>query len=150
MKRSNRYSLFLLPLLSATYAFCGQIPPLSPRSPPEAHVDRALVRFRGMVQDPSTSAEMYLSRGKGGKLCGWGIEGDDADHDNVEFEHLRECTVVWAISVPGESSWVSVELDASSGMCILVSARSQLKRDLCRHRGQRNVSHASQTSQIPK
>lgn len=67
-----------------------------------------------MVQDPSTSAEMYLAKSKTGKMCGWGIEpGEEGEHEDVEFENLRECTVLWAISVPGESDWVAQELDGA-------------------------------------
>lgn len=65
-----------------------------------------------MVQDPSTSTEMYLARNRAGKLSGWGIEGgEETNHDDMEFDNLRECTVLWAISVPGESIWASEELD---------------------------------------
>ena len=61
---------------------------------------------------------MYLSRSKSGKLSGWGIEAaEDADYDDPEYEHLRECTVLWAISVPGESAWVAEELDGPDGEC---------------------------------
>ena len=95
---------------------CSQIPTLDLQRPPATHAPRALVRFRGMVQDPSTSAEMYLSRSKSGKLSGWGIEHEEAtDRDDVELENLRECNVLWAISVPGESSWVAEELDGRHG-----------------------------------
>ncbi|KAH8102871.1 mini-chromosome maintenance replisome factor-domain-containing protein [Cristinia sonorae] len=90
-----------------------QIPPLNLQNPPGKHDPRSLVRFRAMVQDPSSSSEMYLARTKSGKLSGWGIEVDDGDHHDVEVENLRECTVLWAISVPGESEWVSKALDVS-------------------------------------
>ncbi|TCD63889.1 hypothetical protein EIP91_004798 [Steccherinum ochraceum] len=91
-----------------------QIPVLNLRNPPRSHSDRALVRFRAMVQDPSTSAEMYLARSKSGKLCGWGLEAIEyADHEDVDFENLRECTVLWAIGVPGESEWAGEELDSA-------------------------------------
>lgn len=70
-----------------------------------------------MVQDTSSSAEMYLEKYQNGTIGGWGIEPqsqeDDARHDSVEYDNLRECTVLWAISVPGESAWSSNELDGS-------------------------------------
>ncbi|CAL1703945.1 unnamed protein product [Somion occarium] len=94
-----------------------EIPPLNVRHPPESYPDRSLVRFRAMVQDTSSSAEMYLEKYQNGTIGGWGIEPqsqeDDARHDSVEYDNLRECTVLWAISVPGESAWSSNELDGS-------------------------------------
>ena len=71
----------------------------------------ALVRFRGMVQDTSTSSEMYLSKSKGGACGGWGIELAEDEDGHVEFSDLRECAVLWAVSVPAQSAWCARELD---------------------------------------
>ncbi|KAI0811039.1 putative alanine racemase-domain-containing protein [Irpex lacteus] len=88
-----------------------EIPTLDVHSPPESHNDRQLVRFRAMVQDTSPSSEMYLKRTSGGTLGGWGLHSPaDADSD-FDYSDLRECNVLWAISVPGESAWCGTELD---------------------------------------
>lgn len=73
-----------------------------------------------MVQDTSPSPEMYLSKFADGKCGGWGIglaEEDvnvnpDAESD-YEYADLRECTVLWAVSVPGESEWIMSPAGAS-------------------------------------
>ncbi|KAJ3482504.1 hypothetical protein NLI96_g6944 [Meripilus lineatus] len=90
-----------------------QIPALNLQNPPEAYAPRSLVRFRGMVQDTSPSTEMYLFKSPDGKVGGWGIEREiDADsHPELNYENLRESTVLWATSVPGESSWYSDHLE---------------------------------------
>lgn len=99
-----------------------QIPSLDTRRPPEAHRDRALVRFRAMVQDTSASSEMYLRRTRSGALGGWGVH--DADEDDgggmeANYAELRECRVLWAVSVPGESAWCADELGGpSEGACV--------------------------------
>ncbi|KAF5386600.1 hypothetical protein D9615_001723 [Tricholomella constricta] len=92
------------------------ISPLNAAHPPEAHNDRALVRFRAMVQDTSSSPEIYLAIRKGAQCGGWGLGEDDATlrEEPINYAHLRECTVLWAVSVPGESSWCSAVLDAAS------------------------------------
>ncbi|GLB35181.1 putative mini-chromosome maintenance replisome factor [Lyophyllum shimeji] len=94
----------------------NEIPPLSPSSPPEIHQNRALVRFRAMIQDTSPSPQMYLARRKHALCGGWGLGADDATDrdDSIDYADLRECTVVWAVSVPGESSWCSTALDGTS------------------------------------
>ncbi|CCM03825.1 uncharacterized protein FIBRA_05974 [Fibroporia radiculosa] len=64
-----------------------------------------------MVQDTSPSSEMYLSKSKNGVCGGWGMELADTGDDDVNYADLRECTVLWAVNVPGESPWCSTELD---------------------------------------
>ena len=95
----------------------SKIPPLVVAHPPESYSDRALVRFRAMVQDTSYSAEMYLAKYNDGSLGGWGIESYSANHHSdqtaIDYEDLRECTVLWAVNVPGESSWYRAELDGT-------------------------------------
>jgi hypothetical protein len=61
-----------------------------------------------MVQDTACSPEIYLSRRDDGRVGGWGsYEHDDAGDDTklVDYNLLRECNVVWAVSIPGQSSW---------------------------------------------
>lgn len=83
-----------------------QVPPLSPNYPPIDHPNRSLVRFHAMIQDVS-SPEMYLLRLPDGKCGGWNLSQDLADPDslNINFRNLRECSIFWAITVPGESQW---------------------------------------------
>ncbi|KAI0822638.1 putative alanine racemase-domain-containing protein, partial [Trametes gibbosa] len=94
-----------------------KIPILDVRQPPESHKDRALVRFRAMVQDTSLSTEMYLSKFPDGGCGGWGMcEADGGSGSNaqaVDYTSLRECSVLWATSVPGESCWSAEELDGA-------------------------------------
>ncbi|KAI0798102.1 mini-chromosome maintenance replisome factor-domain-containing protein [Abortiporus biennis] len=92
-----------------------QIPVLNLQNPSGAHPPRGLVRFRGMIQDPSTSTEMYLLKLPNGKLGGWGIEHPDATtNDEIDYSNLRECNVHWAVNVPGETQWATQELDGES------------------------------------
>ncbi|RDB21489.1 Mini-chromosome maintenance complex-binding protein [Hypsizygus marmoreus] len=90
----------------------NEIPPLTLDHPPEVHKDRSLVRFRAMIQDTSPSPEIYLAKRSGGRCGGWGL-GDDAttQADNIDYANLKECTVFWAVSVPGESPWTAPVAD---------------------------------------
>ncbi|KAH7927729.1 hypothetical protein BV22DRAFT_1084528 [Leucogyrophana mollusca] len=85
-----------------------ELPPLDVAHPPESYSDRSLVRFRAMIQDTSPSPEMYLPILKGNKCGGWGISHDmneDQWPSGFDYSNLRECTTVWAVSVPGEAAW---------------------------------------------
>lgn len=77
-----------------------------------------------MVQDTSLSSEMYLRKSNKGSMGGWGVydESDDSGEQDVEYGDLRECSVLWAVSVPGESSWCAKELDGGP------AGRSSLQR----------------------
>ena len=90
------------------YSLQFQIPPLTPSRPLSSFRDRALVRFRAMVQDTSPSPEMYLSKLRDGKCGGWGLSDSsqsDGDDTNFNYNDLRDCVVLWAVSVPGETEW---------------------------------------------
>lgn len=83
-----------------------EIPPLTPlRS--HSYRDRALVRFRALVQDTSPSPEIYLSKLRDGKYGGWGLSDPSQPGDDIDFSNndLRDCVVLWAVSVPGETEW---------------------------------------------
>lgn len=58
---------------------------------------------------------MYLSKTKSGKCAGWGLAtttpNAEDDGDNINYADLRDCSVVWAVSVPGESDWWKESLD---------------------------------------
>ena len=105
-------------MYSAERVNVSQIPALNVLRPPETFRDRALVRFRAMVQDTSMSTEMYLAKHSDGTCGGWGIyEPDSASSSsagNVDYANLRECNVLWATSVPAESDWCGEEMDGSN------------------------------------
>lgn len=60
-----------------------------------------------MVQDTSPSPEMYLSKLKGDECGGWGITDEEYTNSDYSYDDLKECTVVWAVSIPGENEWCS-------------------------------------------
>lgn len=66
-----------------------------------------------MVQDTSPSSEMYLRKIRDDVPGGWGIHAEtDLGADSAfDYADLRECSILWAVSVPGESQWCSEELD---------------------------------------
>ncbi|TBU28931.1 mini-chromosome maintenance replisome factor-domain-containing protein [Dichomitus squalens] len=94
------------------------IPALNVHRPPETFRDRALVRFRAMVQDTSLSTEMYLAKHSDGTCGGWGIyepeSASSSSATDVDYANLRECNVLWATSVPAESDWCGEEMDGSN------------------------------------
>ena len=112
-----------------------QIPSLDVQRPPSSYRDRSLVRFRAMVQDTSPSSEMYLRKTSTGAVAGWGIHEEIASEDShaLDYADLRECAVMWAVSVPGEAQWVSEELDdRSSGVSLLLLAAATFSQILDR------------------
>jgi hypothetical protein len=68
-----------------------------------------------MVQDTSPSPEMYLATRSGGRCGGWGLADESLADSAVDYSNLRENTVVWVVSVPGESAWVGTEMDGVQG-----------------------------------
>ncbi|KAF8636535.1 hypothetical protein AX17_003347 [Amanita inopinata Kibby_2008] len=90
-----------------------EIPALNVQNPPETYEHRSLVRFRAMVQDTSLSQEIYVAKRRDGSPGGWGLGDVDSEslsesHPyDIESANLRECHVIWAVSVPGESQWCS-------------------------------------------
>lgn len=96
------------PSTRLNHSFQSQIPPLTPSRPLASYRDRALIRFRAMVQDTSPSPEMYLSKLRDGRCGGWGLSDssqNDGDDANFDYNDLRDCVVLWAVSVPGETEW---------------------------------------------
>ncbi|VDB87185.1 unnamed protein product [Peniophora sp. CBMAI 1063] len=84
----------------------AEIPALDVSKPPSSFQPGALVRFRAMVQDTSASPAMYLAQTHSGHCAGWGIvHPEEEDGKDIDYSNLRDCTVVWAVSVPGESDW---------------------------------------------
>ncbi|KAF8892672.1 mini-chromosome maintenance replisome factor-domain-containing protein [Infundibulicybe gibba] len=106
-----RVAKYFTGIFSSPGAF-EEIPVLSVKRPPGVHEERSLVRFRGMVQDTSYSPEIYLARRSNGRCGGWGLAEDNDDSGgDVHYPDLRECSVIWAVSIPGETSWCTAELD---------------------------------------
>lgn len=71
-----------------------------------------------MIQDTSSSPEIYLSKRWGNRCGGWGIvdiddekTGVTKDPHEINYQDLREATVLWAVTVPGESPWCANEID---------------------------------------
>lgn len=46
----------------------------------------------------------------------------DSDDSNFDYNSLRDCVVLWAVSVPGETEWYQSALDGPS------SARGEFAR----------------------
>jgi hypothetical protein len=90
-----------------------QIPTLDVQNPPDVHVERSIVRFRAMVQDTSSSPEMYLAKQPDGKCGGWGLANTTKGYieGGINVADLRECSVLWAVNIPGETSWCADEID---------------------------------------
>ncbi|PPQ63202.1 hypothetical protein CVT24_005747 [Panaeolus cyanescens] len=71
--------------------------------PPEIYAPGAIVAFHGMIQDTSISPELYVAQHSNGECGGWGMH--DADSEDFEYSDLKECSVFWATSIPGQSPW---------------------------------------------
>ena len=94
-----------------------QVLPLDVNNPPESYTNRSLVRFHGMVQDTSSSPEMYLASLGGHKCGGWGISQNMPASEwptNFDYCDLKEATSLWAVTVPGQTTWRTEELTAQS------------------------------------
>jgi hypothetical protein len=57
-----------------------------------------------MIQDTSLSQEMYLAKHAGADCGGWGLSLKDT-YENIDYANIRECSVLWAVSIPGENPW---------------------------------------------
>jgi hypothetical protein len=64
-----------------------------------------------MIQDTSLSQEMYLAKHTGPSCGGWGLAPNDTSRENVDYANLKECSVLWAVSIPGENLWCNNVLD---------------------------------------
>ncbi|KAI0031901.1 mini-chromosome maintenance replisome factor-domain-containing protein [Vararia minispora EC-137] len=111
----------------------AKIPALSTVAPPESFQDGSIVRFRAMVQDTSLSPEMYLCKFKSGKCGGWGIRdasGETDDASDIAHTDLRECSIFWAVSVPGECKWYADLHDRSGATEALRRSPSSVPQGL--------------------
>ncbi|KIO13168.1 hypothetical protein M404DRAFT_992747 [Pisolithus tinctorius Marx 270] len=84
-----------------------QLPSLDIHHPPEAYTNGSLVRFRAMIQDTSSSPELYVAKLSNHRCEGWGLSTSDSNEtsDSVGYQDLQELATMWAVSVPAESSW---------------------------------------------
>ncbi|KAJ3539106.1 hypothetical protein NMY22_g4880 [Coprinellus aureogranulatus] len=103
----SRVSRYFSDIFASDDAF-SEITVLDIGTAPESLKPRSLVRFDGMVQDTACSPEIYLSKRDSGDIGGWGLHDQDHSGDasgHVDYSLLRECNVIWAVSIPGQSSW---------------------------------------------
>lgn len=94
-----------------------QVLPLDVNHPLESYTQRSLVRFHGMVQDTSSSPEMYLASLGRNKCGGWGISQNMPANEwpsNFDYCDLKEATALWAVTVPGQTTWRTEELTTQS------------------------------------
>jgi len=89
----------------------NEIPALHVHNPPNAHKDRSLVKFTSMIQDTSLSQDMYLAKYPGPNCGGWGLAPKDTSEENIDYANIRECSVLWAVSIPGETPWCTTTTD---------------------------------------
>ncbi len=93
--------------------------------------ERPLVRFRGMVQ--SNGREVYCKELPNHRLGGWGFsEGKEDRIDEGMDVHaynslLDDRTTIWAVSVPGEASWIS---ETEVSLCRVVQKYHLNEREL--------------------
>lgn len=73
-----------------------------------------------MIQDTSTSPEMFAASLPSGQLAGWGIaeeyEGDEDSLGDGDYSTYEERSSLWGISVPGEADWVAQVSPALTGV----------------------------------
>lgn len=52
----------------------------------------------------------------------------DASLGVIDYHALRECTTLWAVSVPGESEWCTQVIDGSrdSKLCVIRDSQNVL------------------------
>ncbi|KAG1748962.1 putative alanine racemase-domain-containing protein [Suillus paluster] len=94
-----------------------EVLPLDLNHPPESFTDRSLVRFHGMVQDTSSSPEMYLASLSENKCGGWGISQNMPASEwpsSFDYCDLKEATALWAVTVPGQTTWRTEALTSQS------------------------------------
>lgn len=68
-----------------------------------------------MIQD-IPSPEVYLSSLPEGRCGGWSLNEEltAPSSADINFHNLRECSVFWAITVPGESQWYAERLEGNT------------------------------------
>ncbi|KAF8652693.1 hypothetical protein AX16_004197 [Volvariella volvacea WC 439] len=97
-----RVSAYYQTLCADENAF-EQLPILDPTHPPESLQIGTVVRFPAMVQDTSVAPQLYLARQQNGSCGGWGFDDTSVQ---PSINDLRQCAVIWAVSIPGQSPWL--------------------------------------------
>lgn len=71
------------------------------------------------------SPEVYLTKLSDGGLGGWGIIDETHGGHNVDYNDLQETSVIWAVTIPGESSHVltGMTYPFSSSLRVLIFCR---------------------------
>ncbi|SJX62837.1 uncharacterized protein SRS1_13666 [Sporisorium reilianum f. sp. reilianum] len=103
-----------IPSLSA-----GNINTLLPTASTNGPSAHRLVRFRAMIQDTGLGTEVFLAKHQHDGRTFTGLYGgeasipnapeasDGAGHDELEHQNFAERTVMYAVSVPGQSAWAA-------------------------------------------
>lgn len=100
----------------------GNISSLLPSSDSNSASSHKLVRFRAMIQDTGLGTEVFLAKHQhegrsytglyGGEASIANASGssDAADNGELDHQNLAERTVMYAVSVPGQTGWVAKAL----------------------------------------
>ncbi|SPO25366.1 uncharacterized protein UTRI_03221_B [Ustilago trichophora] len=87
----------------------------------DASSSHRLVRFRAMIQDTGLGTEVFLAKHEHEGRIFTGLFGGEAsiassnessvqaEHAELSHENLAERTVMYAVSVPGQTAWVAKE-----------------------------------------
>ncbi|CDR98799.1 hypothetical protein [Sporisorium scitamineum] len=97
----------------------GNINTLLPTSNANGPSTHRLVRFRAMIQDTGLGTEVFLAKHQYEGRTFTGLYGGEASipnahessdatgHDELDHQNLAERTVMYAVSVPGQSAWAA-------------------------------------------
>ncbi|GAC93586.1 hypothetical protein PHSY_001151 [Pseudozyma hubeiensis SY62] len=96
----------------------GNIDTLLPAPSSAAATSHRLVRFRAMIQDTGLGTEVFLAKHQQGDSTFTGLYGGEAsisssndssltDTNELDHQNLAERTVMYAVSVPGQSAWAA-------------------------------------------
>ncbi|TRM59431.1 hypothetical protein BD626DRAFT_462490 [Schizophyllum amplum] len=87
----------------------NEIPVMDTSTPPHIYKESSLVAFRAMIQDTLPPTEMYLSKLSSGACGGWGATEEASTTSALDYNDLKESSVMWAVSIPGRSVWSDLE-----------------------------------------
>ncbi|SNX84338.1 uncharacterized protein MEPE_03047 [Melanopsichium pennsylvanicum] len=97
----------------------GKLNSLLPVSNSNASATHRLVRFRAMIQDTGLGTEVFLAKHQHADRTITGMFGGEAslqfstessnrvDHEELNNQDLAERTVMYAVSVPGQTEWAA-------------------------------------------
>ncbi|KAJ9479140.1 Pyridoxal phosphate homeostasis protein [Pseudozyma hubeiensis] len=118
----------------------GNIDTLLPGQSSDAANTHRLVRFRAMIQDTGLGTEVFLATHQQGDRSFTGLYGGEAsisssndssstDMDELDHQNLAERTVMYAVSVPGQSAWAAQAHRETIAGQTLDSSVDQLARE---------------------